>query len=114
MAKYALIFGGDAESNRAWENFSEEQRAQGMQMVGQWMGAHADKLVITHQLEDSAKAMRVRFTDGVPAVTDGPFIEAKETIGGFAIFEVADEAEAVELAKTWPAQGIVDVRLVVR
>ena len=41
---------------------------------------------------------------------DGPFIEAKEHIGGFAIVTVATLDEAVELAKTWPAGGSVEVR----
>jgi hypothetical protein len=45
-------------------------------------------------------------------VTDGPFIEAKEVIGGFAVVDVADLDEALEMAKAWPG-GDVEVRPVV-
>jgi hypothetical protein len=41
-------------------------------------------------------------------VTDGPFIESKEIIGGFAIVNVNDLDEALEMAKSWPA-GPVEV-----
>jgi hypothetical protein len=39
-------------------------------------------------------------------VIDGPFIEAKESIGGFSVVEVPDRAAAIALAKTWPGHGI--------
>jgi hypothetical protein len=45
-------------------------------------------------------------------VTDGPFIEAKEVIGGFAVVDVANLDEALELAKSWPG-GDVEVRPIV-
>ena len=47
-----------------------------------------------------AKAIRVR--DGVAAVTDGPFSEAKEQLAGICIFEVATPERAVEIAQRWP------------
>ncbi len=46
-------------------------------------------------------------------VTDGPYIESKEVIGGYAEVEVADLDEALEIAKTWPGQMGVEVRPVV-
>jgi len=50
--------------------------------------------------------------DGKPVVTDGPFIEAKETIAGYGIFEVPDLDTAIAIAKTWPAlrHHLVEVR----
>jgi hypothetical protein len=50
----------------------------------------------------------VRSHDGKRIVTDGPFIESKEIIGGFAVVEVKDRDEALEMAKAWPA-GPVEV-----
>jgi hypothetical protein len=47
-----------------------------------------------------AKAIRVR--DGVAAVTDGPFSEAKEQLAGICIFEVESPERAVEIAQRWP------------
>jgi hypothetical protein len=42
---------------------------------------------------------RVRITDGKLSVTDGPFVESKELIGGYAIFEFRDMDEALAAAK---------------
>jgi hypothetical protein len=47
-------------------------------------------------------ARTVRFNGAGPQVTDGPFLEAKEALGGFYVLETADEAEAIELAKLVP------------
>jgi hypothetical protein len=48
----------------------------------------------------NAKSVRVR--DGVTAVTDGPFIEAKEQLAGFTIVECETPERAVEIAARWP------------
>ena len=49
-------------------------------------------------------ARTVRFgSNGAVTVTDGPYLETKEAIGGFYILECADEAEALELARQVPA-----------
>jgi hypothetical protein len=42
---------------------------------------------------------RVRVTDGKLSVIDGPFVEAKEVIGGYAIFELRDKDEALAMAR---------------
>ena len=47
----------------------------------------------------SSKGARVRVSVGKMSVTDGPFAETKELIGGFAILEVASKEEAIRLAK---------------
>ena len=44
----------------------------------------------------------VRRENGHQVITDGPFIESKEVIGGFAIVEVKDRGEAEEMARKWP------------
>jgi hypothetical protein len=45
-----------------------------------------------------ATGARVRIADGHLSVIDGPFVEAKEVIGGYAIFELRDKDEAVAMA----------------
>jgi hypothetical protein len=42
---------------------------------------------------------RVKIADGKLSVIDGPFVEAKEVIGGYAIFELRDKEEALAMAK---------------
>ena len=46
-----------------------------------------------------AMGAQVRIKDGQLSVVDGPFVEAKEVIGGYAIFELRDKEEAVASAK---------------
>jgi hypothetical protein len=57
-------------------------------------------------------AARVAFTDGKARVTDGPFAEAKEVIGGYWILQVRSREEAIEWAKRAPMSNneIIEVR----
>ena len=67
-------------------------------------------LVDTGGLPPSKDGVRVRLKNGKITVTDGPFSESKEVIGGFAILQTASKAEAVRIAtefmelhrKHWP------------
>jgi hypothetical protein len=66
------------------------------------------------QPPDAATTVRVR--EGKPIVTDGPFAETKEAIGGYLVFEADDLDAAIELAQRIPAAatgGAVEVRPVV-
>jgi hypothetical protein len=47
----------------------------------------------------SAKGARVRLSNGKVTVTDGPFTEAKEVVGGFAILNAKSKADAIEMVK---------------
>ena len=53
-------------------------------------------------LQPSSTAKTVRFANGKPNVTDGPYAETKEIIAGFEIFEFASPEEAVSTLKTFP------------
>jgi hypothetical protein len=50
--------------------------------------------------------------NGTMKVTDGPFVESKESVGGFALIEVEDLDKAIAVAKSWPG-GDVEVRPIV-
>jgi len=58
----------------------------------------AGRMVDTGGLMPLATGAQVRITDGQLSVVDGPFVEAKEVIGGYAIFELRNKEEAVALA----------------
>jgi hypothetical protein len=51
-----------------------------------------------HQLQGAASAKTIRSS----SVTDGPFMETKEVLGGYSVIEADTIDEAVEIAKTWP------------
>jgi hypothetical protein len=56
-------------------------------------------------LADSSQSRTVRVRGGVPAVTDGPFLEAKEYLAGFYVVDCENVARAVELAGRMPEAG---------
>ena len=59
----------------------------------------AGRMVGTGGLMPLAMGAQVRITDGQLSVVDGPFVEAKEVIGGYAIFELPGKEEALASAK---------------
>jgi hypothetical protein len=54
-------------------------------------------------LRPPADGARIRFSGGTPTVTDGPFAEAKEVVGGYWLIQAASKEEAVEWATRCPA-----------
>ena len=64
------------------------------------------------QLAPPRRARTVRMRDDRAAVTDGPFVETKEAVGGFDLIEAEDMDEAVEIASRHPvaAIGSIEVR----
>jgi hypothetical protein len=62
-------------------------------------GMKAGWLIATEGCLPSALGARVRSTNGKVSVTDGPFTESKEVVGGFAILRANSKEEAIQLAK---------------
>ena len=65
------------------------------------------------QMQGPDTATTVRVQDGRTLITDGPFVEAKEAIGGYLVYEAGDLDAAIELAARIPAAwlgGAVEVR----
>ncbi|MET7286116.1 YciI family protein [Streptomyces sp. NPDC005573] len=59
----------------------------------------AGVMLDTAGLTPTAQGTRVRWEDGKTSVTDGPFTETKEVVGGYALMQCKDMAEAVEWTK---------------
>jgi hypothetical protein len=59
----------------------------------------AGVLLSTEGCQPSSKGVRVRLSEGKFTVTDGPFTEAKELVGGFAIIQTKSKEEAIELTR---------------
>ncbi|WP_194891382.1 YciI family protein [Catenulispora pinisilvae] len=64
------------------------------------------ELILTQALVDPSQASVVRIRNSQPVVTDGPFLEAKEYLGGFYLIDVEDKARALELAAQIPDAAI--------
>jgi hypothetical protein len=76
--------------------------------------AKAGVLLSLDGLTPPSAGVRVSFTGGKPKVTDGPFAEAKECVGGYWMIQVKSQDEAVEWAKRAPMgdNEIIEVRRV--
>ncbi len=112
--KYVLLLFGTSQDVQRWEGMTEETRAQQYAQVGGWFAEHRPKIGGSQQLQPPHTATSVRFVpEGQPFVTDGPFLEGNEVIGGYIEIDVADLDEALHMAKTWPGRGIVEVRPII-
>jgi len=74
----------------------------------------AGVLLALDGLHPPSMGARVSFSDGEPIVTDGPFAEAKEVLGGYWMIDVKSKREAVEWAMRCPASDneVIEVRQV--
>jgi hypothetical protein len=99
------------------EDWYDEVTAETWQEAMKLHGAFAEavekagaRILGGEALERSSTASTVKQRDGAdPLVTDGPFIETKEALGGFYVIEARDLDQALELAKLCPS-GNVEVR----
>ena len=69
------------------------------------------ELVGGEALADPSLAKTVRVSGGAPAVTDGPFAEAKEHLAGYCLLDCATEERAIEIASRWPDARVNGVEL---
>jgi len=69
-------------------------------------------LIVTHALQSVQTATTLRVRHGRLSMTDGPFAETKETLGGFFLIEARDLNEAIQVASNWPSArlGSIEVR----
>jgi hypothetical protein len=109
--KYVLLAYGKPGT---WEALSEDERAR-------WLADDAafnehlnglDAVVLGEALADEDMATTVRIVDGDPAITDGPFAETGEHLGGFLVIDVPDLDAALDIARRCPAArlGPLEVR----
>ncbi len=89
-----------AEAVEAMGRYNEELRKAGM-------------LLSLDGLQPPSEGASVEFSGGTATVTDGPFAEAKEVVGGYWLIQARDKAEAVEWAKRCPGENCrIEVRRV--
>jgi len=106
--KYVMLI---ANTEAVHSLTADEQQAWGSEVMA-WYEKQAGTGTIAdmgHQLQppDTAKTVRAS------GVTDGPFIESKEVLGGFTVLETGTLDEAVEITKSWPGvdRGLITIEL---
>ena len=115
---YVLLIYGD--ESRALQMTPEEIQESRADVMPQWLQLFDDLqkagvLVDGNELDISAAAKTVRVRDGERLVTDGPYAETKEALGGFFLLDCDDLDEAIEWAARIPSatRGVIEVRPVV-
>jgi len=113
--KYAMLVYSDPS---AWEAMTEaEAMAAREESMPRWIAlfeefGKADPNVQGRELSGGAAAKVVRVVDGETIVTDGPFAETKEQLGGVFVTELPDLDEAIRIASLVPAAvyGTLEIR----
>lgn len=104
MSKYAFLF---LDSGVDYQTAPTPEQQKVYADIFKWFETNGDKITDGGaELQPTRTATTIRKQAGRAAILDGPFIEAKESVGGVTIFELPSKDAAVALAKTWPGHGI--------
>ena len=108
MKVLALIYGEEGR----WDSITEEQRNEVYARYRAFGEQAGEKVLDGAELAPTRSATTVRVRDGETQVTDGPFTETKESLGGFYVLDCSDLDEAAKLAAQIPgaATGAVELR----
>ena len=116
--KYLLLVCWDAEHmNAQVEPDPAEAPAEDEEKNMPWIEELGEAWITGDQLAPPRRAQTVRVRGGKPLVTDGPFAETKEALGGFYVIEADSPGEAEQIAARVPSArmgGTVEVRPVVQ
>lgn len=108
--KYLVIIYGNKD---LWQSYPPDAIAKAIAEQDAFNQRYAEsgELLGAYGLGDELTARTVRVRQGVPAVTDGPYIEAKEFVSSFYMLDVDNEARALEIAAQIPfaAENAVEV-----
>jgi hypothetical protein len=96
-----------SEENQ-WMKLPESQRDTIMEQYGKLVHElqQSGRLLAGAKLDASASAVTVRKKNGKPVITDGPFAETKEQLGGYHVIECKDRDEAIAIAKRFPTLAV--------
>ncbi len=99
-----------------WNALTEEERTE----IGDAHGAFIDtikksgEMITTQALADPSQTAVVRVRGGQPVVTDGPYLEAKEYLGGYYLIDCESKERAIELAALIPDAKVEGMAVEVR
>ena len=103
--RYVLFNWLSPEDMADWETWTPERQDADARRHMEWFAKHREHIVGGEELDSPTRVKtlrRGRQSEGL-VVTDGPYIETKEVLGGFVVLEVATIDEAVAIASEWPS-----------
>lgn len=111
--KYLLIMQVNPE---VLDALSEDERQLVMEGHGAFMKTVQDsgEFILTQALADPANSTVVTGTGGAPVVSDGPFLEAKEFMGGYYLIDCESKERAIEIAKLIPDTKVKGLSIEIR
>jgi hypothetical protein len=107
--QYMVLIGDSGD----WDALPAQEQQAIYGRIQQWWAEHSasGEILDGHRLQGRETATTIRRDeDGRVAVLDGPFVEAKETVGGYAIIDVPDLDAAIRLVSGWPGLGPLEIR----
>jgi hypothetical protein len=113
MPQYMLMFVDDDD---VWNAQPADQLKSSYADIGRWWDGLEKKGVIKSggELDHRNTATTVRRMNGAMTVSEGPFLQSKEHVGGYALISVPDLDAAIAVAKSWPGTSTtVEVRPIV-
>jgi len=109
--RYVLLFVETEEFEHHLASLAPDARERAFGLVGKWFMDHADKIRGAGKLQGAHTATTTRRSaDGELVVVDGPFVEGKEIVSGYAEVDVADLDEALKMVRAWPGCPVVEIR----
>jgi hypothetical protein len=103
MARFVLFTYPDPDYASRWLDMTEGERQAEIERHNVWFAKHRERIKGGEELAWPKLVRTVRVRGDQPVVTDGPFVEGKELLGGFIVLEAADLEEACAIAMEWPA-----------
>jgi hypothetical protein len=108
--KYVLMFADTEQFAADLAAMGKVERERAYGRVRQWFADNADKIKDHTHLMPPHTATTIRMEGGEPVITDGPYVEGKEVISGFAEIDVAELDEALRIVRSWPACPVAEIR----
>ncbi|HLG70081.1 MAG TPA: YciI family protein [Chloroflexota bacterium] len=109
--KYMLMFCHEPDAGPRFEDLPADEQRRMLQAILNWRNEFKSKFVDPGmRLGESSTATTVRRRGDQYLVTDGPFVEGAEVVGGYSIVEVADLDEAIRIAKAFPGCPTTEIR----
>lgn len=108
--KYMMLIYGNEE---LWSSFDEAQFTALVRDTDAHNRAHfaSGELLGAYGVADPVACKQVRVRDGARVVTDGPYLETKEYLGSFSIYDCESEERAIEIAADMPSARYVPIEI---